>query len=402
MVVNGSSLGDGAALFSKEERDRRWHLVRKRMEEEGLDVLLTAPNSGLWDQLQAHARWLTCIGGNCTGVSVVLPRDGDITVVTSPIPAPDFWRRWQGWVTDVRATPWAVGAGVEARLRELDIGSGRIGIAGLAGSPRFPEGLASTGFIEAVRAACPGASIVDATPWMNALRDVKNLEEIEAIRHSVKICEAGMDVLRQEARPGVPERVVYGRMTGKMIELGSVPPNMLQWGAGNLSGHTLVPFPTNRPLAENDILFLEVESRFKGYLGQVTQMAVLGDIPAELAAMFDVVVSTITRMRELLHPGARLGAVVEACRASTVGSPYDVFPILHARALGEDDPMIIFNTTDPRVLDWPVRENQTYAIKCQVRTRNGGGMAFWGESMRIAAEGAERLGSMPMEIIRLG
>lgn len=393
---------DGAPTFSIAERDRRWRLVREAMAKEDLAVVVTPPNSGLWDQFQAHARWLTCMGGNAAAVSAVVPLEGDVTAVTSPVPGPGFWRKWQQWVEDVRSTPWAVGAGVAARLKELNIGTDRIGIVGLSGSPRSPDGLATTGFIEAIKTACPDATIVDATGWMNALRDVKSPEEVDAIQHSVEIAEEGIDVLQRQAKAGVAEQVVYGRMVGRMIELGSQPANMLMWGAGPDGEHTLVPFPTARKLADGDIVFVEVESRWKGYLGQVTQMGVVGTPPAHLVEMFDVVRKTIGRMQELLTPGSTLGAVVEACRAATAESPYDVFPILHARALGEDDPIIIFNTTDPRILNWPVKENQTYAVKCQVRTRGGGPMAFWGESMRVGPKGAERLGTTPIEIMRLG
>ena len=129
------------------ERDRRWELVRAQMQAEGVDVLLTVPNTGLWDQLQAHARWLSAVGGNCAGVAVVFPLIGEVTVITSPVPAPAFWRTWQSWVTDIRATPWAIGSGVVERLRELDLNKCRIAIAGLSGSPRFPEGLAQSGLI---------------------------------------------------------------------------------------------------------------------------------------------------------------------------------------------------------------------------------------------------------------
>ncbi len=393
---------DGAPLFPVAERDRRWALVREVMAREDLAVIVTPPNSGLWDQLQAHARWLTCIGGNAASVSAVVPRDGAVTAVTSPVPGSAFWRKWQNWVDDVRGTPWAVGAGVAERLRELAIGSGQIGIVGLSGSPRFPEGLAASGFLDMVRAACPDATLVDATAWLNACRDVKSAEEVDAIGRAVRIAEAGLAVLRREARAGVEERALYGRMVGRLIELGSQPANMLMWGASPEGGHSLAPFPTARKLAPDDIVFLEIEARFRGYLGQVTQMGYVGEPPAVLVQMFDLVRDTIERMQELLTPGATLGAVVDACRAATSSSPYDVFPILHARALGEDDPIIIFNTSEPRILEWPVRENQTYAVKCQVRSRGAGPTAFWGESMRVSSTGAERLGTTPQEIMRLG
>ena len=249
--------------------------------------------------------------------------------------------------------------------------------------------------------AVPNAEIVDATGWMNDLRDVKSLEEIDAIRRAVAICEEGMAVMQAEARPGVPERTVYGRMVGKMIELGSQPPNMLMWAAGDLSEHMLVTFPTARPLSRGDVIFVEVEARVRDYLGQVTKMAVVGDLAPELDDMFRVVRETIERVQDSLRPGAQLGAIVDECRRSASTEPYDVFPVIHARALGEDSPILIFNTTDKSVLEFPVKENQTYAVKVQVRAKSGGAMAFWGESMWIGENGANRFGTWPIEVLKL-
>jgi hypothetical protein len=45
--------------FSLAERDRRWRLVRELMAKEGLDVIVTAVNTGHWDHFQANTRYLT-------------------------------------------------------------------------------------------------------------------------------------------------------------------------------------------------------------------------------------------------------------------------------------------------------------------------------------------------------
>jgi hypothetical protein len=129
-------------------------------------------------------------------------------------------------------------------------------------------------------------------------------------------------------------------------------------------------------------------------------MAVLGPIPAQLEGMFEVVCSTLETVMTELRPGATLGAVADTCKRSTERSGYNVFPILHARALGEDAPMLI-GSASKEVLEWPIRLNQTYAIKVQVREPDGSAMAFWGESMVIGPAGATRLGQEPMRIMSL-
>ena len=60
--------------FSLAERDRRWRLVRQLMAEEGLDVIVTAVNTGHWDHFQANTRYLTGVGGNCGEAAAVFNR----------------------------------------------------------------------------------------------------------------------------------------------------------------------------------------------------------------------------------------------------------------------------------------------------------------------------------------
>ena len=101
-------------------RDERWSRVRRAMREADIDILVTPPNPAFWDQLQANATYLSTIGGNQMPISVVFPREGDVTAVVGGLPPAGFWHAWQTWMTDVRVMPWTVGDGVVGRLRELN------------------------------------------------------------------------------------------------------------------------------------------------------------------------------------------------------------------------------------------------------------------------------------------
>ena len=49
--------------LSLAERDRRYRLVRERMDREGLDVLILPANISRWEQMMADSRYITTIGG---------------------------------------------------------------------------------------------------------------------------------------------------------------------------------------------------------------------------------------------------------------------------------------------------------------------------------------------------
>jgi Xaa-Pro dipeptidase len=385
--------------LSHATRDERWNRVRSAMRGAGIDILVTPPNPGFWDQLQANATYLSTVGGNGIPVSVIFPLEEAVTVVTGGVPPAEFWLAWQTWVSDVRVVGWAVSDQVVRRLRELGADGKRIGIPGLGGTPRFADGLASAGFIARLQSEFPGSAIVDATELLDTLRSRKTEEERRSVADAVAIAEDAFKVLQREARPGVAERVVYGRVMGRMIELGSIPPNFVSWAAGLNFGFHLSPVPTSRLLVKGDSIHCEIEPRSpSGYIGQITRTSFLGKPGDNLLKMFDVCRDTFTTVLGLVKPGTTMGDVLGEYSKRSAGSGYRVLPVIHARALGEDRPMIIFDTKDPKILSFTIEENQVFALKVQVRDERSGEMAFWGDSVAVGANGATRLSADPMQL----
>ncbi|MBG6118490.1 Xaa-Pro aminopeptidase [Sphingobium sp. JAI105] len=381
------------------ERDARWARVRLAMAQAGIDVLVTPPNPGFWDQLQANATFLSTVGGNNAPVSVVFPKVGKITAVVGPVPSAEFWLAWQSWVTDVRETPWSVGEGVIGRLRELGFAGARIGIPGLKGTVRFPEGLATTGFIDRISQAFPDAAIVDATDLLDQLRADKTAEERAAVADAVALTEEAFELLLREAKAGVPERVLYGKMVGHLIARGALPTNFLMWSAGGGFRFSLAPFPTARPLRQGDIIHCEIEARgTSGYLGQISRTVSLGAPGDAMKAMFDLAVETFASVMASMKPGATIGDILAVYKERNAQTSFRVVPVIHTRALGEDRPMIVFGTQDPAILQFEIQQHHIYALKVQVRDESTGEMGFWGESVAIGSEGAARLGAGPLEL----
>jgi Xaa-Pro aminopeptidase len=403
MATNDQQSATGAYRrdneLSLDTRDERWARVRRAMSEAGIEILVTPPNPGFWDQLQANATYLSTIGGHQMPVSVVFPLEGEVTAVVGGLPPTSFWHAWQTWLTDVRVMPWTVSDGVVARLRELGADGKRIGVPGLSGTPRFPDGLASTGFIERLKTEFPNISIVDATEMLDTLRNQKTQDERRSVAEAVAMAVDAFEVFQREARPGVEERVVYGKMVGRLIERGSMPPNFLMWKAGANFGFHLSPFPTGKRLLENEPIWCEIEARSpSGYIGQITRTAYLGKPGENLLTMTKLCHESFTSVLGLVKPGSTMGDVLSEYAKRSAGSSYKVLPVIHARALGEDRPMIIFDTTDPKILAFPILENQVWALKVQVRDEGTGEMAFWGDSVAVGPNGAVRLSSDPLQL----
>ena len=126
--------------FSLAERDRRWAEVRRLMQRDDLAAIVAPHNPGNSTDWQADARYLShCGGGADASIACVFPLDGDVTVV-----ATSANERWgpaiQDWVSDVREANRRYGRVMGERLRELGIDNEKVGVSGLGGGTRTPEG----------------------------------------------------------------------------------------------------------------------------------------------------------------------------------------------------------------------------------------------------------------------
>src|SRR4030095_704754 len=66
------------AVFSMEERDRRWARVRDLMRRDGIDLIVCLPCTNSHDRGQADARYLTQLGENSDETTVAFPIEGRV------------------------------------------------------------------------------------------------------------------------------------------------------------------------------------------------------------------------------------------------------------------------------------------------------------------------------------
>jgi Xaa-Pro dipeptidase len=398
-----SDLVANVPRFSLVERDRRWGRVRQFMREAGIDVIFAPPNTGLWDHFQANVRYLTGIGGNCAQAAAIFPIEGEVTAVTSPDVHKRYWLARQDWVTDIRTigAGWGYAGTTIERLHELGMANARIGITGLADNARFPEGITSHGIYTQVRNAFPHAEIVNANLLMEHARFVKSEEELAFMRKADKLVENALQVLAREALPGIPENRVYARMIESIVEGGGELPTMLLWSAGWPQPPSNQYMPSWRELRPGDMIMLEAEARWAGYVAQNTQPVFMGKAPAEYQRMFDLQQEVLARCYEMLRPGYTVGDIVDMTTARS-NSEYECRLIMHARGLGDDSPIAIYFARDVSMRDWPIEENATFIVKPVVRTPDETKRLYWGDTVVTTKSGAERLGTRKAEIMEVG
>jgi len=363
-MFNSGERGFGLPKFSHVERERRWSRVRELMRRDQIDAIIAFPNQGHWDQFQADTRYLTHIGGHQTEVAVVFPVSGEVTAFVRGSNEIEWWRIAQDWVREIRSSRRSWGEPVIERMKELQLDRGRIGISGLSGLLRAPEGTVVAGILEKVRRAFPAARFDNATELLQEARAVKGAEEIAWIECAAEILDRVVAAILAKAKPGVMETEMVATIWHTIIANGGDYPSMTHWGAG--SG---VPWACriapHRSLQAGDMINTELEAKYGGYIAQTVQAASLGKIPTELKQAFEVSVRVFDELIECMRPGVSFREIVMLYQKLVRDSGHTPKGmLLHGRGIGEDRPQVtgemdgdIYNSpTYTKHLDLPLVE----------------------------------------------
>jgi Xaa-Pro aminopeptidase len=377
--------------LSLAERDRRYRAVRARMAAENLDVLILPASTSRWEQTMADSRYLTTIGGFGTETLTIFPRDGEVTAYV--FNRAEFWLQAQGWVTDVRDGRNLWLKNIAERLNELGLAAGRIGIAGLSGLTRTPDGIIPYTTVAGLKELFPKAVLVNATALMSGVRQVKSAEEIELMRRATAIAEAMVGTLA-DLKPGDTERMIYANMTHKLLVEGGDLPAMIIVGSGPDLQHGMF-VPTLRPLGARDVISGEVEGRYAGYSGQIVRPAVLGAARADFRELVAITVAVFEDIRAAMKAGATLGSVLRAYEEAVAGhgdgSCKTAYPLMHARGLGDEYPTVLSPDDIAKHGDFRLEAGMAFVLKPRV-AKKGVPTAQIGDMVVVGTGGGERLG----------
>ena len=386
--------------LSLPERDRRYEKVRAEMARQGVDCLLLPANTGRWEQLQADSRYLSSIGGFATEVFTVFPLEGEVTAFIFNRAA--WWKQAQHWVTDVRDGRNRWGQNAIERLKELGIEKGAIGIAGLAGLFRAPEGIIPYSSVRAIQEAFPQLKLINATEMMQEVRALKSAEEISFLEKSAAIIEKTIDTMVQTVRPGVSEKALYGAMINAMLANGGELPTLFFLSAGpGLSNSSFVP--TDYRIQNADRIINEIEAKYGGYAAQAVSPMVVGKPDDEYQTMIDISRACFDAILNAMKPGVTFGALFDLYRQTVERQGKGKYlwnhPMMHARGLGDDGPALLGDKDLERFSKIELQTGMTFILKPQVRPAQGKGRASIGDTVTVTEAGARRLGKRELRLL---
>jgi Xaa-Pro aminopeptidase len=313
-----------------------------------------------------------------------------------------WWKQAQNWVSDVRDGRNRWGQNTIERINELGLQKGTIGISGLAGLFRAPEGIIPYSSIKAIQDAFPQAKLVNATEMMQEIRAVKSEEEVSCLERSAAIIEKTIEAMVENANPGVSEKELYGAMVHAMLANGGELPTLFFLSAGaGISSSSFVP--TDYRIQPGDRLINEIEAKYAGYAAQAVSPVVIGAPDDEYQKMIDISRVCFNAILHQMKPGVTFGWLFDIYRETVEqcgrGKYLWNHPVMHARGLGDDGPALLGDKDLERFAKIQLQAGMVFILKPQVRPVEGKDRASIGDTVVVTTNGARRLGKRELKLI---
>lgn len=170
-------------------------------------------------------------------------------------------------------------------------------------------------FVPAALAALCGSKTASITPAIDEMRRIKDPDEIDSIRDSVRLAEAAYAAAREGIEPGMTEFEVYSLVHDAMVRHAQTSVDLRgDFACGTRAIRGGGP-PTARRVEKGDLYILDLFPVYNGYHCDLTRTFAVGP-PSELQRRaWEVVRQAHDLTAKAIRPGVTGRAVYEQVRA---------------------------------------------------------------------------------------
>ncbi len=323
------------SILTLEERDRRWKAVREVMESRGLDCLIIWSNWGNNRRLDANLRYLA----NLTFEGyLTLPLKGEPTAFT-------FLKTGgvSGWVNDERTGHPSFSRAISAKLSELHLEKGNIGLVGDSTGYYYEWGFSYPTYL-ALKKQFPGATFKDATDLLEKVRLVKSDAEIKCFEVACEVGDRVNQTFMECAGAGVTDYEVAANVMDTLFRESCEPSSMLLYASGKQVIHAgpmgYIKPPGAPPLEQGDMILTEFDARYQGYVAQYNQAFSLGRPDKQWQDINKVALESFHEGFNALKPGITAGELDRVFLAPIKKAGYTyINPSFHGLGLSLEEPM---------------------------------------------------------------
>ena len=358
--------------------DERIARARSRMEELGVDVLLLSVGADLPYFTGYTAMPLERL------TMLVMPREGTASLVVPALEAPRVEERPEAFTL----RPWVETEDPVAIVTDL---------AGRPATAAVGDRTWAT-FLLGLEEALPGTRFLRASTVTGSLRARKDPAEIEALRAAAEVVDAVALTMRERPFAGRTEADISRELVERMLEGGHERANfaIVASGPNAASPHHE---PGERVVEPGDSVVCDFGGTMAGYCSDITRTFVVGEPPAELADLYEV----LFRAQEEAVQAARVGVTCEtvdaAARTVIAAAGYgDYFIHRTGHGIGleeHEDPYLVSGNATP------LAPGHAFSVEPGIYLPGRCGARI--EDIVVATEaGPERLNEAPRELAVVG
>ncbi|MBV9064226.1 MAG: aminopeptidase P family protein [Methylobacteriaceae bacterium] len=303
-------------------------LLDKLMDEAGMDVIVATSKHNVQYLLGGY-RFFFYENMEAIGTSRYLPavvyRKGKPEQAAYIGCAMEDWERELGrfWPENLElgnvGSP-ATAEQVVAHVKRIGNGIRRIGVEA-AFLPADAEAV--------LRRGLSNVEIADAVVPLERLRARKTPQEIGYLREaSERVVESMLSTFKI-CRPGLTKQEVAESLRREEVNRGLVFDYCLI-----AVGNSFNRAPSEQRLAAGDIMSLDSGGNYKGYIGDLCRMGVLGKPDSELVELLDFVDDVQLAARKPIRPGARGGDVIAIGEKLVQASQHRTYTHFMAHGMG--------------------------------------------------------------------
>jgi Xaa-Pro aminopeptidase len=377
--------------FSLREYERRFRVVRQGMEEQGLDALVIygAHSFAGRDLGQINAVYLSNYAA-FIHTYVVVPLHDEPTVFIPIAPhlpnAKDL-----SCLTDIRCVGTRCELGVSARLKELGLERGRIGVVGPLNASWWNMSLPTEATAH-LGEALPEAEFRVVSELYEQWRLIKSPEELDHQRRAASINDAAQEAVVQATRPGVRHHDLseIGYATAQKLRGNTAYIHMSSTSMADPTMTYPDPYPTHKEVGPDEVVLSEHSVGFGGYYGKLMTTWFTGEPTKEYRALFDVASEVYRTALAELKPGMT-GADADRLMEPVAKAGWTVpFPLVSGWSAYNSPPMVGWPSTRDEPAGNQPGASATFepgmAVRISVNPHTRDGRALWVASACVFTE----------------
>lgn len=376
--------------FSEEEFERRRQLVRRMMDDSGLDALVVFGWSAMGRAAQADVHYLSGYLGMRDNY-VVFPRHAEpVLYAQSYNHVPNAAR-----VASIETRWGGVDSGVTVGEHLRSIGARRVGVVGMMPYQHY----------DAMRRTHPGSEYVDATRSFRVLRVGKSDEELEWLRRGAEFTDRALEELEREVAPGMREYELAEVIEHAYLRDGGLTGFYYLTTTPMSAPESCVPAQilSGRIIQTGDLLSTEISIAYGGYAGQgLRTYTIASDPTPEVADLAAVAEEVYRRVAAAIRPGATHEDVWDASDIIEESGFTIRDGLVHGFGIGLLPPSLRTRADTHQVDEWAFEAGQTVVIQPNVITLDEKLGVQMGDLCVVTEEGARSLHRLPIRLVRAG